>query len=76
MEIIKGDYKVALLDEFTKDTGLKLCLDNRKQYVEWLEYRLVKNLPIQLVSNCACVNCDTIGNIEWVKVCGSCGKEY
>ena len=33
------------------------------------------NLPIEIVSNCACVNCDTIGKFENVIVCSSCSKE-
>ncbi len=47
MERIIGNKKVQLLEEFTKDTGLKLCVDNRNQYTEWLEYRLVEKSPIQ-----------------------------
>ena len=35
-----------------------------------------ENGLLQRVGNRDCVNCDTVGSIEWVKVCGICGKEF
>ena len=52
---------------------------SEKALVELLDkmYDVVnKNGLLQRVSNRACTNCDTVGNIDLIKVCGSCGKEF
>jgi hypothetical protein len=72
--IMKVLHKVELEDkrflhkEFTKDTGFKICYGNKDQYTEWLEHRLVKNLPIQrVIKRCFC-------GAEWNGIeCKSCG---
>ena len=56
---VELEDKNLLHKEFTKDTGLKICYGNKDTYTEWLEHRLVRNLPIQLVSNPVCHICDT-----------------
>lgn len=50
MEQVKGDKKVMLLEAFTKDTGIKLGIETRREYTWWLEQQVVKNLTIPIVS--------------------------
>lgn len=51
METVKGDNKVMLLEAFTKDTGIRLGIETRREYTWWLEQQLVKNLTIPVVSH-------------------------
>ena len=45
------DYKIQkdLHDRFRADTGLKLCIGNRLQYIEWLEQQAEKLFAIPVV---------------------------
>ena len=49
METVKGDNKVMLLEAFTKDTGIRLGIETRREYTWWLEQQVVKNLAIPVV---------------------------
>jgi hypothetical protein len=72
-EIIKLLDKAFIKKEIPEPQAILAELD---KILTNFETRVKNNVAKSNVSNCACVNCDTIGSIEWTKICSSCGKEH